>query len=119
MATAQTWMIAGRLYGPFPISPELTHAQVHAPRSYAWACPHCGEVWARRIISPSPRWFFWTVCCEKCKEKNDNSLTTPGSIWVSENRDYLDNLPVPIIQYECQLQCRTGAIPSQAYNSRR
>lgn len=104
-ALSQTWFITGKCFGTFPISLERTHNQLHPPRSYAWACPHCGEVWARRFVPSSP-WFFWTVCCEACTPKNTNSLTPPGSIYHSWDESYTQNLPLPILRYEAELLCK-------------
>jgi predicted RNA-binding Zn-ribbon protein involved in translation (DUF1610 family) len=111
MPHTQTWMIDGKLFAPAPIRFEHTHGQLHSPRSYAFACPHCGEVWARRIITPDTRWFFWTAPCRKCAARNDNSLAIPGSIYVVD-AEFLDNLPLAVLQSECQTLCAQAPIPA-------
>lgn len=75
----QTWFIQGRTFGPFPVSPSFIKAELTPPRSYAYYCPICGDVWARRIISPAARWLFWSFHCPK---HPDQSFwhTVPGSI---------------------------------------
>ena len=102
-AYTQTWYLNGEILGSAPCSFERTHAQLHSPRQYAFACPVCGEVWARRIITPSTPWFFWTICCEKCSAKNPNMLSLPGSVWLSYDQTYLDNLPLFILKHEAKL----------------
>lgn len=102
-AYTQTWFINGRCLGVFPAEKERTHEQYHAPRSYAWACPHCGEVWARRAITPHTRWFFWTVCCRACAPQSDNKFSVPGSIWTSSDHEFLLTLPLPILRHETEL----------------
>ena len=111
MPHTQTWMIDGKLFPPVPIRFEHTHGQAHSPRSYAFACPHCGEVWARRIISPDTRWFFWAAPCRKCAARNDNSLAIPGSIFIVD-AEFLDNLPLAVLQSECKTLCAQAPIPA-------
>ena len=101
----QTWWVQGRILGSAPIGLEYTCAQRHKPWSMAYCCPVCGEVWARRIISPSTKWFFWTMCCAKCKDKNPNRLHTPGSIILPGDREFLDNLPHFMLAYEARNCC--------------
>ena len=103
--STQTWFINGRCLGTFPVSQERTHNELHRARSYAFACPHCGEVWARRLVPSSP-WFFWTVCCESCIAVNRNSLTPPGSIYLAWDDSYTANLPLPVLRYEAELLCK-------------
>lgn len=100
--TTQTWWVDGRILGSAPAGLERTHNQLHPPVSYAWFCPHCGEIWARRIISPSRRWFAWTGCCVKCEAVNNNSLRMPGSIWLPSDPEYLANLPHFMYRYEAE-----------------
>lgn len=98
--STQTWVINGEDLGSSPCSLEFTASISHPPRSLAFACPVCGEVWARRIISPATRWFFWSICCSACHASNPNALSIPGSIWLSWDREYLLNLPVSVLKAE-------------------
>ena len=97
---SQTWFFGKSCLGTSPVRPEYTCAVRHAPRSYAFGCPVCGEVWARRLISPSTPWFFWSICCKSCSASNPNSLSIPGSIWLSWDEEYIRNLPLPVLKAE-------------------
>lgn len=102
MSDTQTWWVEGRILGSAPIAKERTCNEIHRPQSYAFCCPCCGEVWARRIISPPTKWFFWTGACRKCADRNPNRLHTPGSIWQAWSPEYLANLPDFMLRYEAR-----------------
>ena len=104
-AYTQTWFVDGSILGSAPCNLERTHNQLHSPRQYAFCCPLCGEVWARRIISPSTPWFFWTRPCSRCGDPRSISWDTPGSVWISFDQTYLDNLPPFMLRYEALLCC--------------
>jgi hypothetical protein len=107
MADTQTWFVSGKCLGSAPIGQERTHNLLHRPVSYAFSCMCCGEVWARRVISPSPtRWFFWAKCCPDCAKENPNRLHTPGSIWMASDDTYLANLPDFMLRYEAVNCCK-------------
>ena len=61
----QTWFVQGKVLGQWPIGLQATHAVLHAPISYAYCCPVCGDVWARRIVAPQTKWMFWAIHCPK------------------------------------------------------
>lgn len=96
----QTWFIGKECLGTSPIGMEYFGPTLATPRSYAFCCPVCGDVWARRIITPSTPWFFWTVCCKSCAASNPNALAIPGSVWLSWDDGYLNNLPLPVLKAE-------------------
>ena len=109
-AYTQTWMVEGKILGSAPIGLESTCTKIHPARSYAFSCPHCGDVWARRIITPSTRWFFWTVPCRGCASQNNNGLAVPGSIWLSGEQPYEAHLPTFMLRYEAELLLLTQGI---------
>ena len=109
--TTQTWFIDGKCLGTFPIGLERTKEVLHAPRSYAFGCPICGEVWARRAILPKTPWFFWSMCCFKCSASNNNQLQEPGSVMLPFNDGYLESLPIPVLHYETKLRLFPGEYP--------
>ena len=99
----QTWFLQGKVLGQWPIGLQHTHESLHAPQSYAYCCPVCGDVWARRIISPETRWMFWAVNCPK---HPDHSVwrRPPGSLltlWMAY--DISMQLPLPLLQREALL----------------
>lgn len=102
MSWTQTWMIDGKLVCQAPISVEFSHAQPHAPYSYAYFCPQCGELWARRIISPATR---WNVLTHECPKHEAPRYCEPaGSIWKQLDPDFLNHLPKEILRREALLR---------------
>lgn len=114
----QTWFVGKECLGTFPIGLERFGPTLASPRCYAFCCPVCGEVWARRLITPSTPWFFWTICCSKCEERNPNSLAFPGSVYLPLDEDYAASLPPPVLRREVVLRLQKGPIPHDHYNSR-
>ena len=109
----QQWIINDRpVGGSAPCANELICGQVVVPRQYAYCCPVCGSVWARRVITPSTPWFFWTMCCEKpeCMKRNPNRLNIPGTIAQVWDQEFMLNLPLPVLKYETQTMFRNGDI---------
>lgn len=104
----QTWWVEGQILASGPISLQDTHGQLHAARSYAYCCPKCGEVWARRIVSPETHWMFWAVGCAK---HPDNRLygTPPGGIVLSFDEHLLRTLPLAMLRREAELCCKSWA----------
>lgn len=109
-AYTQTWFINGQHIATAPAGLESTHNSLHAPRSYAYACPHCGEIWARRIILPKTRWFFWNIPCSKCEAPSFEQSLLPGSIWLFGDQLFLLTLPREVLKYEAELLCKLGPI---------
>ena len=96
-------MISGKVYGPFPIGLQHTHGVLHPAHSYAYCCPVCGDVWARRIISPETRWMFWAINCPKHPD-HPVHRRPPGSIlslWMVY--DLTMNLPKQLLAREALL----------------
>jgi predicted RNA-binding Zn-ribbon protein involved in translation (DUF1610 family) len=99
----QTWFISGRTFGPYLAHPLYIKGELHPPRSYAYFCPVCGDVWARRIISPDTRWLAWSFRCPKHPDA-PFWHTVPGSIIPSFLFEELwHDLPLPLKQREALL----------------
>jgi hypothetical protein len=100
----QTWVIEGESFGPFPISYERSHAELHRPFSIAWFCPFCGDIWARRIIAGEGKDSTWTLYHIPCS-KHPHSLSRglSGSVWLSYETDFLNHMPLPVIRREALL----------------
>ena len=102
MSFTQTWMIDGKLVCQAPIGLEYIHAQAHPPYSYAYFCPQCGELWARRIISPATRWVTLTHEC--IRHEAPRYCEPGGSIWKNLDTDFLKHLPKEILRREALLR---------------
>lgn len=99
----QTWFISGKCLGQYPIGLAHTHGQLHPPHSYAYCCPVCGDVWARRIINPQTKWMFWAI---RCPKHPDDPVwrRPPGSILTSWMvYDLSMDLPKPLLAREALL----------------
>lgn len=102
MTWTQTWIINSKMLGQTPCKAEHVHSELHPPVSLAFFCPQCGEVWARRIITPSIR---WNVLTRECNKHQAPRYCEPGgSIWINYNGDYTYNLPKPVLRYETLLR---------------
>ncbi len=102
MSFSQTWIIQGKMLTPTPCTWEHMRTDLAPPRSLAFFCPHCGEVWARRIISPETR---WNVLTHECPKHPAPRYCEPaGSIWINANEDFVKNLPLEVLKYETLLR---------------
>lgn len=115
---SQTWFIGKECLGTSPIGMEYFGPTLATPRSYAFCCPVCGEVWARRIVTPSTPWFFWSICCSSCENHNPNMLAFPGSVYLPLDDSYLASLPSPVLKREVFIRALKGPIPYEHYNRR-
>lgn len=102
MAFLQTWIIAGNVISQAPCASEHIRAEVHPPYSLAFFCPKCGEVWARRVITPNTNWNAITHECPK--HQSPRSAEPGGSVWINYNSDFINNLPREVLRYETLLR---------------
>lgn len=58
--------------------------------STAFFCQLCGDIWARRVITPE----WWRSYERRCERHGDGSLLLPGE------DDVLDDWPLALITYE-------------------
>lgn len=102
MNWTQTWFLDGKCIGQAPCKAEHVRNEMHPPLSLAFFCPVCGDVWARRMIEPATR---WNVLTRECKKHPSPRYCEPqGSVWIEYDKDFLDNLPKNILQYETLLR---------------
>ena len=112
MAHTQVWFIGGKLVATGECGPERVHDQFHAPYSLAYFCPTCGEVWARRCITPATQWFVYTIPCEKCNQRLPYQLFLPGSVYPDySDESFLNNLPFAVLKHEAELRLSYGDLP--------
>lgn len=102
MSYTQTWFLAGKLIAHAPCKPEHMRSELHPPYAFAFFCPVCGDVWARRAIMPETRWNVLTHECPK--HPSPRYCEPEGSVWLNYNADFLGNLPKEVLQYEALLR---------------
>lgn len=93
-------IIVDGLYASWDRSMTLTHATAHVPYSYGFACPVCGDVWARAGVEHSgSKWHFMHMPCRKHKE----GLRVPGSLWLAWDPEWNALLPHNLLLRELEL----------------
>jgi len=105
----QLWIINNRpVGGPSPISREFMRNQVVLPRQYAYFCPSCGDIWARRVVTPATPWFAWALHCNKpgCREKASKFMNPPGTVSLLWDTEFMLNLPLPVLKHDIETICK-------------
>lgn len=73
------------------------------PRSYAFFCDHCAEVWARCPLTDQyyPNVYpFQVLTCRCVKHPYEFSSAIPGSLHLSWDKDFSNSFPDDVIRYE-------------------
>jgi len=101
----QSIFIRGQCY-PCALRPlTRVHEQWQKPRSYAWFCPVCAEVWARCMVA-SHDFMVWTHVCEEHEDAFSPAWTIPGSILIPMQTAFNESLPLSLWQREVELHLR-------------
>jgi hypothetical protein len=95
---AQQYWVRGKYLGESARDYELVHGTLQPPESLAYFCPTCGEVWARVVVTGRP-FSVWTMTCERHAEQY-RSLTVPGTLYMSWNKDHNEALPREVLRRE-------------------
>lgn len=91
--------IWSRAYTPFKC-PLNQHG---LPRpSYAYFCPHCGEIWARFVSQYSKPWVVITSGCDRCGIPHLFSEPA-GSIRLLYDPNFDNSLPLDLLEREVLL----------------
>lgn len=70
------------------------------PRSTAFFCPICGEIWARAVIDGS-LWQISYVDCSKCGKLG--VVNFPGSVWSPFDDDFNKAIPPALFENELEI----------------
>ena len=68
------------------------------PRSIAYFCPLCGEIWARAVVQGSDRWSVSHSDCTRCGRWS--LISVPGSLWHSWDPNLTQSFSEPVLRRE-------------------
>jgi hypothetical protein len=97
-------MIGNKVICQAPCDWEMQKIQgLQPPDSKVFFCNICGDIYARRIITPNTTWHTHHHACAR---HSTNRYQEPGgSIWVPYwELDYLKHLPKEVLHYEALLR---------------
>ena len=97
----QLWEIEGEVYPITPLLPAIVHNEVQPPYQYAYLCPRCGNVWARRGVFPETQWMALHRTCRRCP--STDRFTRPGTIIQIWDRQFIAQLPRALLERELLL----------------
>ena len=106
MSLVRQYWIGGRYIGAGPAERERIHEGLYVPRSYAYFCPSCGDVWARVIVldgEVSQKFFAWVAPCPKHEL---DGVGVSGSLLLPLNHTFNVSLPDEMIQWEFEQHLR-------------
>jgi hypothetical protein len=78
-------------------STEIIHGAVMAPRSLAFFCPECGEIWARHYVE-GQFWQTMALACDKHPPRHPAWVT--GSMWIDWDKAYQLSMPMACLLRE-------------------
>jgi hypothetical protein len=85
----QHFFIEGQPVGTASRKQTAIHGEMFAPRSYAYFCPCCGEVWARAPVSNGDWTAPWVVQNIECRKHGGESpFVVPGSMLLTWDNDF-------------------------------
>lgn len=82
----QSIWVDGKFLGSFVRPPMIVHAERQPPRSLAYFCPHCGQIWARAIVEGCMQWEIGGGYCKE--HAGPSPFTVPGSLLLSWEQEY-------------------------------
>ena len=106
MSLSRQYWIGGRFIGAGLAERERIHEGFYVPRSFAYFCPSCGDIWARVIVldsEVSQKFFAWVAACPKHEL---DGAGVPGSLLLPLNNTFNDAFPDEMIQWEFEQHLR-------------
>lgn len=92
------FFVSGKNLGESPITPLWGEP---TPRSYAFFCPVCAEVWAKCPVLPTEAtitpYMVWTRCCSSHFRHRGE---IPGSVGLVWDPEYESNWPLALLHAE-------------------
>ena len=101
----QNFIIDGKYLGVGPRKPKRVHETAIIPWSMVFFCAKCGQVYAMCPVTDSlgnvsEFQAFQGLCLRHPPTKMYSQI--PGSIWQSWDKEFLEALPMPVLQYELE-----------------
>jgi len=93
--------VEGKYLGSREEGLQYIHGELHQPQHYAYFCPECGDTWARLPVDgvTTPNW--WRIMGGNCrKHPGPSRFTVPGSLLLSWDEKFGENLPDGVIRWE-------------------
>lgn len=104
MAYPMTFFIASQGYRTVRAARSV-HGELHAPCSYAYCCPECGEIWARAVVLGQD-FQFLHMNCEVHPSRWLPALCVPGSLLIPMDDPFNESLPLDLWRREARLHIR-------------
>lgn len=103
MNLTQSFFIGNKPLGSSKRALASLHEHLVKPNSYAYFCPHCGDIWARAVVvdeDSSVQAPFQSVTrpCERHFPETTREI--PGAFFLSWDKLYNQAFPVGVIAYE-------------------
>lgn len=98
----QHFFIEGKHFGTAARSRVWVHGELQAPRSLAYFCPKCAEIWARCPVVGEWSNPDWAVLSMHCKKHNEPTWQVSGSLSINWDKEYVDAFPEAVLQWELQ-----------------
>jgi hypothetical protein len=102
----QHFFVENHYFGSVKRGEVRTHEQMTAPRSYAYFCPICAEVWARCPVEHVGAAAGTFRCIETpCRKHTKHAWAVPGSLMLLWDKEFSEILPDELVQweFECHL----------------
>jgi hypothetical protein len=105
MPYQQHFFVEGRHLGTVERLPIAVHAEFCPPRSTAYFCPKCAEIWARCPVEGHTaglgKWSVeWAVLSLYCRKHSDIHWHVPGSLMNSLDGVFNSVLPEAVLRWE-------------------
>lgn len=106
MTYQRHFIIEGKHLGIAPCSMEFVHEELQRPRSYAYFCPVCGELWAKCPVEvvATGEVLQWMTITTNCRKHPQGCWRAPGSLSLNYEEAYSTSFPDEVVRWEFQRQ---------------
>ena len=96
----QHFIILGQYFGACERPWIHVHESFEPPRSYAYLCPECGDVWAKAAIEHQT-FLALHRACPKHRPRSGEQVS--GSLWLEWDHPFTNCLPPAVLRREFDL----------------
>ena len=99
----QHFFIEGKYYGFGMRELAIVHGYKRQPRSYAFFCIHCGEVWARCQVETADsadkheKYLVWSIACRK---HPSHQYEVAGALTLPLEEPFNSGFPEEVLRWE-------------------